>query len=365
MRGCTRRFTLCVSYLFEPIKLRDVLVPNRVWVSPMCQYSATDGVPNDWHLVHLGQFATGGAGLVMAEATAVVPEGRISPADTGLWNDEQVAAWRRITDFLRAQGAVPAVQLAHAGRKASTAVPWEGERSVPESEGGWPTVSSTAQPFGSLAAPRALRTEEVAALPERFAEAARRAEAAGFDVVELHFAHGYLAHQFYSPLVNDRTDAYGGGFDNRVRLLLEITGAVRRVWPSHRPLFARISATDWVEGGWTGDDSVRLARLLAERGVDLIDTSTGGAVPNAPIRVRPGYQVPFARQIRLEAEVPTGAVGLITAPEQAEEIVASGSADAVLLGRTLLRDPHWPLHAADRLRAGNLWPRPYERARLV
>jgi len=365
MRGGARRFTLCVSYLFQPIKLRDLLVPNRVWVSPMCQYSAVDGVPNDWHLVHLGQFATGGAGLVMAEATAVVPEGRISPADTGLWNDEQVAAWQRITGFLRAQGAVPAVQLAHAGRKASTAVPWEGKESVPESEGGWPTVSSTDQPFGSLAKPRALRTEEVAELPERFAQAARRAEAAGFDVVELHFAHGYLAHQFYSPLVNDRTDRYGGSFDNRVRLLLEITEAVRRVWPDGRPLLARISATDWVEGGWTGDDSVRLARLLAERGVDLVDTSSGGAVPDAHVPVRPGYQVPFARQIRTEAGVPTGAVGLITAPEQAEEIVASGSADAVLLGRALLRDPHWPLHAADRLGAGDRWPKQYERARLA
>ncbi|GAB7100589.1 NADH:flavin oxidoreductase/NADH oxidase [Thermobifida fusca] len=355
---------LNVSHLFEPLKLRDTLIPNRVWVSPMCQYSAHNGVPNDWHLVHLGQFALGGAGLVIAEATAVVPEGRISPADAGLWNDEQASAWRRITDFLRAHGAVPAIQLAHAGRKASTAVPWEGEHTVPETEGGWPTVSSTNQPFGSLAAPRALTTDEVAALPEHFAAAARRAETAGFDVVELHFAHGYLAHQFYSPLVNDRTDRYGGSFDNRVRLLLEITEAVRQVWPAHRPLFARISATDWVEGGWTGDDSVRLARLLADRGVDLIDTSSGGAVPDARIPVRPGYQVPFARQIRTEARVPTGAVGLITAPEQAEEIIASGSADAVLLGRAMLRDPHWPLHAADRLRAGNLWPKPYERARL-
>ncbi|UOE20640.1 NADH:flavin oxidoreductase/NADH oxidase [Thermobifida halotolerans] len=355
-----------MSFLFEPIKLRDTVIRNRVWVSPMCQYSAVDGVPDDWHLVHLGQFATGGAGLVMAEATAVVPEGRISPADTGLWNDEQVAAWRRITDFLRGHGAVPAIQLAHAGRKASTAPPWEEERTVPESEGGWTTVSATGRPFGGLAAPRALTTAEIAELPGRFAAAARRAEAAGFDVVELHFAHGYLAHQFYSPLVNDRTDAYGGGFDNRVRLLLEITEAVREVWPRQRPLFVRLSATDWVDGGWTCDDSVRLARLLAERGVDLVDTSSGGAVPRAPIRIRPGYQVPFARRIRTEADVPTGAVGLITAPEQAEEIVASGSADAVLLGRALLRDPHWPLRAAEALRAGDgLWPRPYERARLT
>jgi 2,4-dienoyl-CoA reductase-like NADH-dependent reductase (Old Yellow Enzyme family) len=352
-----------VSHLFEPIKLRDLVVSNRAWVSPMCQYSAEDGLPNDWHLVHLGQFATGGAGLIVTEATAVVPEGRISPGDTGLWNDEQTEAWRRINDFLHQQGAATAIQLAHAGRKASTTAMWEGGASVPPEEGGWQTVSSTSQPFGDLAAPRALTEAEIAELPEQFAAAARRADSAGFDAVELHFAHGYLAHQFYSPLVNDRTDGYGGSFDNRVRLLLEITEAVRAALPDGKPLLARISATDWVEGGWTGDDSVRLSRLLAERGVDLIDTSTGGATPTADIPVRPGYQVPFARQIRAEADVPTGAVGLITAPEQAEEIIASGSADVVLLGRTVLNDPRWPLRAADRLRAGDLWPKQYERAR--
>lgn len=354
---------LGVSHLFEPIKLRDLVIRNRAWVSPMCQYTATDGVPNDWHFVHLGQFATGGAGLIIAEATAVVPEGRISPGDTGLWNDEQVAAWQRINDFAHQQGAATGVQLAHAGRKASTSAPWEGGHSLSPSEGGWQTVSSTNEAFGDLAAPRALTEAEVAELPGRFAAAARRAEQAGFDVVELHFAHGYLAHQFYSPLVNDRTDRYGGDFDNRVRVLLEITEAVREAWPADRPLFVRISATDWVEGGWTGEDSVRLSRLLAERGVDLVDVSTGGAVPKADIPVRAGYQVRFARQVRTEADVPTGAVGLITSPEQAEEIVASGSADAVLLGRELLRDPHWPLHAADRLHADNIWPKQYERAR--
>ncbi|WP_433870954.1 NADH:flavin oxidoreductase/NADH oxidase [Saccharopolyspora sp. CA-218241] len=355
------RWSVDVSHLFEPIKIRDTEIRNRAWVSPMCQYSAVDGAPNDWHLVHLGQFATGGAGLVIAEATAVVPEGRISPADTGLWNDEQVAAWRRITDFVRAQGATPGVQLAHAGRKASTSAPWEGDRSVSADEGGWQTVSSTDAAFGDLAAPRALTEDEVAALPQRFAEAAGRAEAAGFEVVELHFAHGYLAHQFYSPLTNDRTDRYGGDFEGRTRLLLEIVEAVRAVW--HGPLLTRISATDWVEGGWTGDDSVALAKLLAERGVDLVDASTGGATPKASIPVRSGYQTPFARKIRAEAGVATGAVGLITSPEQAEEIVASGSADAVLLGRELLRDPHWPMHAADRLRGESLWPKQYERAR--
>jgi 2,4-dienoyl-CoA reductase-like NADH-dependent reductase (Old Yellow Enzyme family) len=350
-----------VSHLFEPIKIRSTEIRNRAWVSPMCQYSAVDGSPTDWHLVHLGQYATGGAGLVFAEATAVVPEGRISPGDTGIWNDEQVAAWQRITRFLREQGATPAVQLAHAGRKASVSAPWEGGRTVPESEGGWATVSSTGEAFGELAAPRALTAEEIAEIPGRFAAAAQRSAAAGFEVVELHFAHGYLAHQFASPLVNDRTDEYGGDFAGRVRLLLEITEAVREVWSG--PLFARLSATDWVEGGWTGDDSVRLAALLAERGADLIDASTGGAVPNASIPVGAGYQVPFARRIRSEAGVATGAVGMITAPEQAEEIVASGSADAVLLARELLRNPHWPLHAADKLRGGNFWPVQYERAR--
>lgn len=353
-----------MSHLFEPVKFRDLVIRNRAWVSPMCQYSAVDGLPSDWHLVHLGQFATGGAGLVFSEATSVVPEGRISPADTGLWNDEQVAAWQRITQFVHNQGAAVGVQLAHAGRKASSAPPWADRRAVPESDGGWRPVSSTATAFDGLAQPRALSEAEVGALPDQFAAATRRAEQAGFDVIELHFAHGYLAHQFYSPLVNDRTDSYGGDFDGRVRVLLEITDAVRAVWPEGNPLFARLSATDWVDGGWTGDDSVRLARLLAERGVDLIDTSTGGAVPDAVIPVSAGYQVRFARQIRAEADVATGAVGLITSPEQAEEIISSGSADAVLLARELLRDPHWPLHAADRLRADSPWPIQYARARL-
>lgn len=352
-----------MSRLFEPFKLRDVEIRNRAWVSPMCQYSATGGVPNDWHLVHLGQFALGGAGLVIAEASGISPEGRISPGDTGIYNAEQVAAWQRITAFLREHGATPGIQLAHAGRKASTTAPWGGDRSISPADGGWETVSSTAQPFGELAAPRALTTDEVAAIPEQFAEGARRADEAGFDVVELHFAHGYLAHQFYSPLVNDRTDRYGGDFDGRVRLLLEITDAVRAVWPEGKPVLARISATDWVDGGWTGDDSARLARLLAERGADLVDASTGGAVPSASIPVKSGYQVPFARQIRMDADVPTGAVGMITSPEQAEEIISAGSADAVLLARELLRDPHWPLRAADALRAESHWPKQYERAR--
>lgn len=354
-----------VSHLFEPVKFRDLVIRNRAWVSPMCQYSAVDGLPTDWHLVHLGQFATGGAGLVFSEATSVVPEGRISPADTGLWNDEQVAAWRRITQFVHDQGASVGVQLGHAGRKASTTPPWDGSRPVPEADGGWGTVSSTNVPFGKLAAPRALSEAEIGALPDWFALATRRAEEAGFDVIELHFAHGYLAHQFYSPLVNDRTDRYGGDFDGRVRVLLDIVDAVRAVWPDGKPLFVRLSATDWVEGGWTGDDSVRLARLLTERGVDLIDASTGGAVPDADIPVGAGYQVRFARQIRAEAGVATAAVGMITSPEQAEEIVSSGSADAVLLARALLRDPHWPLHAADRLHADSVWPVQYARARLA
>jgi 2,4-dienoyl-CoA reductase-like NADH-dependent reductase (Old Yellow Enzyme family) len=353
-----------VSYLFEPIKFRDTLINNRAWVSPMCQYSATDGVPDDWHLVHLGQFATGGAGLVMTEATAIAPEGRISPGDTGLWNDEQVAAWQRITRFLHDQGTAVGVQLAHAGRKASASPPWEGGGKVSPADGGWQTVSSTDTAFADLAAPRALTDDEVAAVPEKFAAAAGRANDAGFDVIELHLAHGYLAHQFYSPLVNDRTGRYGGGFDGRVRMVLETVEATREAWPDDRPLFARVSATDWVDGGWSADDSVRLAPLLAERGVDLIDASSGGAVPDVAVPVGPGYQVRFARRIRAETGTATAAVGMITAPEQAEEILSSGSADAVFLARELLRNPRWPLHAAGRLHAdSDVWPVQYERAR--
>ncbi|WP_410593486.1 NADH:flavin oxidoreductase/NADH oxidase [Amycolatopsis sp. lyj-23] len=350
-----------MSQLFSPITVRGLTLPNRAWVSPMCQYSATDGVPGDWHLVHLGQFAAGGAGLVMTEATAVTPEGRISPQDTGIWTDEQAEAWRRITGFVHGQGTAIGMQLAHAGRKGSTRRPWEGTGSVPAQDGGWPSVGADAQPFGSYAPARPLTTDEVAALPEAFADAAQRAVDAGFDLLELHFAHGYLVHQFLSPLSNSRTDRYGGDFDGRTRLPLEIADAVRA--RTGVPLFARLSATDWTEGGWTLDDSVRLAKLLAERGVDLVDASSGGNTPHPDIPVGPGYQVPFAERIRAEAGLLTGAVGMITDPRQAEEILETEQADAVFLGRALLRDPHWPLRAANALGADVRWPDQYARAK--
>jgi 2,4-dienoyl-CoA reductase-like NADH-dependent reductase (Old Yellow Enzyme family) len=351
-----------VSELFRPLVLRGVTARNRAWVSPMCQYSAVDGFPTDWHLVHLGQFAIGGAGLVMTEATAVVPEGRISPQDTGIWDDEHAAGWARIAAFVRAQGAVPAMQLAHAGRKASTVRPWEGRGSVPESAGGWPTGGPSAQAFGSYAEPRAMAAGEIAAVPGAFADAARRAVDVGFAAVELHLAHGYLVHQFLSPLSNERTDAWGGDLDGRTRLAVECAAAVRAAVGDDVPVLARISASDWVEGGWSADDSVELARRLAAAGVDLVDTSSGGNSLEADIPVGPGYQVPFAARVRAEAGVPTGAVGMITEPKQAEEVVAEGSADVVLLARELLRDPHWPLRAAHEMGVAVPWPPQYARA---
>jgi 2,4-dienoyl-CoA reductase-like NADH-dependent reductase (Old Yellow Enzyme family) len=352
------------SELFTPITLRGTTVRNRVWVAPMCQYSATDGVPDDWHLVHLGQFAAGGAGLVMTEASAVTPEGRISPQDAGIWNDEQVAAWRRIVEFVHARGATAAMQLAHAGRKASTIRPWEGSGPVLADDGGWTPVGPSAEAFANYTVPQELSVDEIAALPAAFAAGARRARQAGFDVVELHFAHGYLVHQFLSPLSNHRTDAYGGPFENRIRLAVEILAAVRAEVGDDVPVLARISATDWTEGGWDGDDSVALARALADAGADLVDTSSGGNVPHAEIPVGPGYQVPFAERIRQEVGVPTGAVGLITDPAQAEKVLATGQADVVLLARALLSDPHWPLRAAHELGAADdvTWPVQYARA---
>ncbi|WQQ24488.1 NADH:flavin oxidoreductase/NADH oxidase [Nocardioides renjunii] len=352
--------------MFSPVTLRDLTLRNRVWVAPMCQYSAADGVPDEWHLVHLGSFARGGAGLVLTEATAVVPEGRISPEDTGLWNDEQQAAWSRIVDFVHAQGAAAGVQLAHAGRKASTYSGFTGERGgVPDADGGWRPVGPSAEPFEGLRPdPEPLDAAGIARVVTAFGDAAECAVAAGFDVIELHGAHGYLLHEFLSPLSNHREDGYGGSFEGRVRLVLEVVREVRRRVPAGMPLLLRVSATDWVEGGWTADETVRLAELVREAGVDLVDTSTGGNVPRADIPVEPGYQVPFARRLRTEAGVPTGAVGLITEPKQAEEILADGSADVVLLGRELLRDPHWPLRAAYELgeTGTDLWPVQYRRA---
>ncbi|WP_210651091.1 NADH:flavin oxidoreductase/NADH oxidase [Nocardioides sp. SYSU D00065] len=355
-----------MSRLFSPITLRDLTVRNRVWVAPMCQYSAVDGVPNDWHLVHLGSLARGGVGLVLTEATAVVPEGRISPEDTGLWNDEQQAAWTRIVDFVHAQGAAAGVQLAHAGRKASTYSGFTAARGgVPDADGGWQPVGPSPVPFEGLRPdPEPLDADGIARVVTAFGDAAERALAAGFDVLELHAAHGYLLHEFLSPLSNHREDGYGGSFEGRARLLLEVVREVRGRVPAGVPLLVRVSATDWVEGGWTAEETVRLAALVREEGVDLVDTSTGGNVPRADIPVEPGYQVRFARQIRQEAGVPTGAVGLITEPKHAEEVLADGSADVVLLGRELLRDPHWPLRAAYELGETDtgLWPVQYRRA---
>jgi 2,4-dienoyl-CoA reductase-like NADH-dependent reductase (Old Yellow Enzyme family) len=354
-----------MTHLFSPVPLRSLVVRNRVWVAPMCQYSADDGVPNDWHLVHLGSFARGGAGLVMTEAAAVSPEGRISPGDAGIWNDDQERAWARVVEFVRGQGATAAIQLAHAGRKASTRAPFEGRGEVPFEEGGWQAVAPSAVAFPGLPVPRELTPVEIDRVVDDFAEAARRSVSAGFDVVEIHAAHGYLLHEFLSPLSNRRADEYGGTLDDRARLLLRVVGAVRDVVPDTMPLLVRISATDWVEDGWSVDDSVALARLLKGAGVDLVDVSSGGNVP-AEIPVAPGYQVPFARRIRTEAGVATGAVGLITEPKQAEDVLAEGSADVVLLARELLRDPHWPLHAAQELGVpageGVDWPQQYLRA---
>jgi NADH:flavin oxidoreductases, Old Yellow Enzyme family len=358
-----------VTRLFEPLALRGVTARNRIWVSPMCQYSVLerDGVPTDWHLVHLGSFARGGAGLVLAEATAVTPEGRISAHDTGLWDDAQVAAWRRITDFAHTQGAVIGVQLAHAGRKASSWPAWgfEGRPgSMPVEEGGWPTVSASDLPFADFAAPRALRLDELPGIVEAFRAAARRALDAGFDLVEVHAAHGYLLHQFLSPLSNTRDDAYGGALENRARLLLEVVRAVRAEVGDDVPVLVRFSATDWVDGGWDPEQTATVAGWAQDAGADLFDISSGGLVPGARIPIGPGYQVPLAREVAERVPVRVTTVGLITTPAQAAEIVDSGTADAVLLGRELLRDPHFPLRAATELGIDlAYWPPQYRRAR--
>jgi 2,4-dienoyl-CoA reductase-like NADH-dependent reductase (Old Yellow Enzyme family) len=350
--------------LFSPFKLRSVEFSNRIGVSPMCQYSSVDGFATDWHLVHLGSRAQGGAGLVMLEAAAVTAEGRISPDDLGVWKDEHVANLARIADFVHSQGARAGMQLAHAGRKASTSSGFQpGPTLVPPSAGGWQPVGPSANAFSSdYAVPTALDLAGIRTIVEAFAQAARRAREAGFDFVEIHAAHGYLLHQFLSPLANHRTDEYGGSFENRTRLTLEVVDAVRVVWPDHLPLFVRISATDWAEGGWNPDDSVELAKLMRAHGVDLVDVSSGGMVPGVKIPLEPGYQVSFAGRIRREAGVATAAVGLITEPEQANVIVAEGEADLVLLARAELRDPYWPLHAAEALGQTASWPVQYLRA---
>jgi 2,4-dienoyl-CoA reductase-like NADH-dependent reductase (Old Yellow Enzyme family) len=329
----------------------------------MCQYSSVDGLPDEWHLVHLGARAVGGAGLVLTEATAVTADGRISPQDAGIWNDRQAEQWARVVRFVQAQGAAAGMQLAHAGRKASTRRPWEGRGYVDPADGGWPTVGASPVGYADWPAPRELTPEDLAALTADWVSATRRAEQAGFDTVEVHAAHGYLLHQFLSPLTNTRTDSYGGTFENRVRYPLEVVRAVRDAWPAERPVLVRISATDWAPGGWTLEDAVAFSRLMREAGVDLVDVSSGGLVPEQQVEVGPGYQVPLAAAIREQAGVATGAVGLITEPVQAEKVLADGQADVVLLARELLRDPHWPLRAAAELGADVTWPVQYERAR--
>jgi len=350
--------------LFSPLKLGGRVLPNRIAVSPMCQYSSTDGFANDWHLVHLGSRAVGGAGLVMVEATAVSPEGRITPSDLGLWKDEHIAKLKQISDFVHSQGAYIGIQLAHAGRKASMAVPWEPERLIPPREGGWTNVlgPSAIQFSETYAKPIALDGSGVRRIIDSFAAAARRAMRAGFDTIEIHSAHGYLLHSFLSPLSNHREDDYGETFENRIRLLLEVVDAVRGELQPDLPLLVRISATDWVEDGWDVDQSVALAKVLKTHKVDLMDISSGALVPYAKIPAGPGFQTPFAERIRREAGIPTGTVGLITGAAQADQIIRNGQADLVLIAREFLRDPYWPLQAAVEVHQGIPWPKQYLRA---
>jgi len=354
-----------MSTLFTPLAIRSVTLKNRIVISPMCQYSSVDGFANDWHLVHLGSRAVGGAALIIQEATAISTEGRISPDDLGLWKDSHMEKLKSVCSFVHEQGALFGIQLSHAGRKSSHASPWKGGKSLNGTNGGWETVAPSAIPLtADDSTPRALSFEAIANVINDFRNAARRALAVGYDVIELHAAHGYLIHQFLSPLCNVRTDAYGGSFENRIRLLLEITHAVREVWPGDKPLFVRLSATDWAEGGWTLEDSIALSEILKTHGVDVIDCSSGGAVRHQKIEIGPGYQVRFAERIRKESGIRTAAVGLITTADQCEKIVSSGQADLVLLARESLRDPNFPLHAAKALQHDVAWPLQYDRAKL-
>jgi 2,4-dienoyl-CoA reductase-like NADH-dependent reductase (Old Yellow Enzyme family) len=354
---------MTMSHLFSEFKLRDVTFSNRVGMSPMCQYSCEDGFANDWHFTHLSSRAVGGAALIFTEAAAVTPEGRISPQDLGVWSEKHFEPLERIARCIKTQGAVPGVQLAHAGRKGSTYRPWSGQGSLPESEGGWRTVAPSPIPFGKgYATPQELSVEGILALQQAFATAAKRAYDAGFRTIEVHGAHGYLIHEFLSPLSNRRTDAYGGSFDNRTRFLRECVAAIRSALPDHCPLFVRISATDWTDGGWDLKQSIELCRALKGLGVDIVDCSSGGNVEKAEIPVGPGYQVPFSQSIRREAGIATAAVGMICAPHQADQIVRNGEADIVLLARELLRDPYWPLRAARELGQPMSWPAQYLRA---
>jgi len=353
-----------MAHLFSPLKIKNIEIKNRIVVSPMCEYSSEDGFANDWHLVHLGSRAVGGAALVITEATAVSPEGRISYGDLGIYKDEHIEKLKDITDFIHAHGSIAGIQLAHAGRKASHELPWKGNAQIPSTnENGWKAFAPSAIPFGEgEEAPVELDKQGIEKIKADFKTAVARALQAGFKVIELHAAHGYLIHEFYSPLSNKRTDEYGGSFENRIRLLLEVIDSLKEIWPAENPLFVRISSSDWTEGGWTADDSVELAKTLKDKGVDLVDCSSGGNVL-AKIPLKPGYQVEFAEKIRKEAEILTGAVGLITEPEQADEIIKSGQADVVLLAREFLRDPYFPLRAAHVLGQEVKWPSQYERAK--
>ena len=351
--------------LFSPIELRSLTIRNRIFVSPMCQYSCVDGIPNNWHLVHYGSRAVGGAGLVMIEATGVVPEGRISPRDCGLWDDEQAEAFKPIAAFIAEQGAIPAIQLGHAGRKASTEPPWLGGKAAPPEAGGWQPFAPSPLAFAAgMPTPTELTESNLETICNAFVAAAERAFNAGFKVVEVHMAHGYLLHQFLSPLTNKRTDQYGGSLENRLRFPLQVAEQVRNSWPEELPVFVRISATDWADKGWDLEQSVELCKKLKQLGIDLIDCSTGGLIPDAVIPVAPGFQVPMATEIKKQVAIATGTVGMITKREEAEQNLGKGQADAVFLARELLRDPHWPLRAAKTLNADQAWPHQYERAKV-
>ena len=354
-----------MAKLFSPFTIKSITLKNRIAVSPMCEYSSVDGFANEWHLVHLGSRAVGGAGLIITEATAVSPEGRISASDLGIWKNAHLDKLKSVVSFIHKNGSVAGVQLAHAGRKASCAEPWAGGKQIAKENGGWQTVAPSAIAYhNDYQLPEALTTEGIKKVIDDFKAAAQRALSAGFKLIEIHAAHGYLIHEFLSPLTNQRTDEYGGSFENRIRLLLEITEAVQSIWPKDLPLFVRISATDWAAGGWAENESVKLAAVLKENGVDLIDCSSGGLVTNQKIPVGPGYQVPFAEKIKKESSILTGAVGLITNAEQAEAILQNEQADLIIMAREMLRDPYFPLHAAQQLGVDIEWPLQYQRAKI-
>ena len=352
-----------MAHLFEPLKLRGITLKNRIGIPPMCQYSARDGMAADWHFVHYGSRAVGGAALMIIEATAVAPEGRISPGDLGIWDDKQIEPLARIVRFAQTQGCVAAIQLAHAGRKASVPLGWQVQGTLSENDGGWAVVAPSSVPFGEgYAVPHELDAADIRHVVDLFAAGARRAHEAGFQTIEIHAAHGYLLHQFLSPLSNLRNDAYGGSFENRSRLVREVVAAVRAVWPEQLPLLIRLSATDWVGGGWNADETVELCRTLKRLGIDLVDVSSAGLVPTAKFSAGPGFQTEFAARVRREAGIPTAAVGLITSPAQADHIIRTAQADMVLLGREILRNPYWPMHAAHELGLAASWPLQYLRA---